>query len=162
MFAHHQESDAAFWATARLDRDGQQWRTLLQAGEGLTKGLEDTAMAEEIGWLAIEAASGGAAVTDHFVFGTAGGIDDDLSTVALPGFADPSAVLGGVIHGLSSFKGPDPAFSRGDGLTGGGINLFVQEETTGDRETDHVEEDVAWLAFSDAVTGGPIHGTALL
>ncbi|MEL7276202.1 MAG: hypothetical protein AAGK98_06985 [Pseudomonadota bacterium] len=103
---------------------------------------------ETLGWVAIEAGAGTSGGIG-WLAGSAGGVTDGGATVALgDGVADDAHVLAT----LASFAGSDPAWARGDGNTGTGFDVSVEEDTSRDDETDHTAERIDYIAFDGAGT----------
>ncbi|RYH08650.1 right-handed parallel beta-helix repeat-containing protein [Tropicimonas sp. IMCC6043] len=161
VFAQHQESDATFWATARLASSDAGWSSFLQVGEGLRDELADAEISEEIGWVAFQNADSDSSAEFQFSFETVNGINHKVHSVGNDGFLDPIDDLAGVIHGLASFRGGDTAFSRGGDFSDNGFDVYVQEETTGDKETAHMNEDIALLSYSTSLFDSVIYGMEL-
>jgi Ca2+-binding RTX toxin-like protein len=134
-----------FVVTRQTGADADGFRVTMQEEEALNGGRHRV---ETLGWVAVEAGAGSADGFD-WVAGRAGGVDDGRSVL------DLSAELPGGAHAiaaLSSFAGSDTAWARGDGGTGGRINLSVEEERSLDAETGHVDETVDYFAFGGAGT----------
>ncbi|CUH31958.1 Beta antigen [Jannaschia seosinensis] len=159
VFGQHQAGDAPFWTTARIGEDDQGWHARLQVGEGLRSALSDVEISEDIGWIAFDAGDGGSADAKNFRFGTVSGVDDDVDHFDFTASEEPLTEVEGFLHGLSSLNGGDSAFSRGIGMDADGAEFFIQEETTGDRETWHIDEDVSWLSYVDQ---GQIYGLEIV
>ncbi|MEL7416892.1 MAG: calcium-binding protein, partial [Pseudomonadota bacterium] len=103
---------------------------------------------ETLGWVAIEAGAGTSGGIG-WLAGSASGVTDEGATVALgDGVADDAHVLAT----LASFAGSDPAWARGDGNTGTGFDVSVEEDTSRDDETDHTAERIDYIAFDGAGT----------
>lgn len=106
-----------------------------EAGDG-------THLPEMVAWLAIEPGT----VNDSFQL-----IAGQLTNVshmskALP-FVPPFTETPGLLATVQTNLENDPLTLRFQTLTAGGVNLFLQEETSKDPEMEHAPETVGYLAF---------------
>ncbi|MGG7566022.1 integrin alpha [Rhodovulum sp. DZ06] len=101
---------------------------------------------ETVGWLAIDAGAGSLGGFSWHA-GTVAGVGHDGGTGAV---SFPAA---GVLAGISSFNGPDTAWSRGAGLTSADFTVSAEEDRSFDAETGHGGEDVDYIAFDGASLG---------
>ncbi|MEO1192690.1 MAG: cadherin-like domain-containing protein [Pseudomonadota bacterium] len=147
IFAQQQESAAEFWTATRLQETTTGWETFLQVAEAREEELAAQPLSESIGWVALDASE---TPSGLFAMGQETGVTHDGAAVDVSAGLDGSASLAGVVHGLSSRFGGDPAASRGLGLDQSQLEIFVEEETSADSETRHIAEEVSWLAFSES------------
>jgi hypothetical protein len=138
-----------FVVTRQTGGDADGFRITMQEEEALNDGFHTT---ETLGWVAIEAGSG---TGDGFEWaaGRAAGVTDAAAQVDVAGLSGPVHA----IAGLSSFRGADPAWARGDGAGSGGFALSAEEDRSADAETTHIAETVDWFAFT---APGTIQGYA--
>ncbi|MCH8319859.1 MAG: hypothetical protein IH790_02735, partial [Acidobacteria bacterium] len=115
---------------------------------------------ETIGYLAIEAGAGSwgsiafEAVTTPAVFDSTG---VNLS------FSQNFGQAPRFLSSLGSYLGQNPAQLRYDNLTGSGVQVRVEEETTFDSEVAHVAESISYLALggNGLLAGAPLIGQVL-
>jgi len=74
----------------------------------------------------------------------------DSTTIGYDEFESPPATLATI----RTFKGPDTATLRHLNRSAESVEVFVQEETSDDDETDHISETVGWLAASPGSLNG--------
>jgi hypothetical protein len=75
-------------------------------------------------------------------------VSDDWRTVAYD--AGDALSNPGVVAGMTTTNGPDPAGLRYRNLGDGAVELRVEEERSDDDETDHVTETVSYLVLETA------------
>lgn len=95
---------------------------------------------ETIGYLAVEPGRG--TVGDHpYEVGVARGVDGDWSRVKFDRTYDQPLLYANI----QTYNGPNPANLRYRNLGAGGVELTIEEGTSGDQETAHVAERVGYL-----------------
>ncbi|GFE49973.1 hypothetical protein So717_17260 [Roseobacter cerasinus] len=136
--------------THRLEVGTNGFDVTLQAEQAQNAGLS-TIAPEQLYWVALDIANGssifqsGRLDVTHDYAGTGTSLDAPEAF-----FAD-----------MQSFNGIDPAALRYDLGTGGAVSVKVEEELSGDDETHHIPETVAWFTADTGVfqvggTGAPV------
>ena len=98
--------------------------------------------AEQVGWLALDAAATSLGTLPVAVMTPA-----VSSTAAAVPFPTAFEVPPAVIAGLATYNGSDPASLRYQALTAADITLRVEEDTTADSETTHGRESAGVVAI---------------
>jgi hypothetical protein len=98
--------------------------------------------AERVDYIAWQASTGTIAGLRYAVGRTPRQLNDRVSTLAYPTLFNQAPV---VIADLQTSKEDDTAALRWQNLTGTSVDLFVQEETSRDSETCHVNEVAGWF-----------------
>ncbi|AUC52192.1 hypothetical protein CDO87_02875 [Sagittula sp. P11] len=132
----------AFVTTRQNGTSAEGFGVSMQEEEAATDGVHN---AEKIGWIAIEGGSGSVA---GFAWEAGQVSNVQASNTA----AQLSFAAGGVVAGLSSYGGSDPAWAGGTGLNGTTFNVRVEEDKSADGETAHGPETVDYFAFSGSQT----------
>lgn len=158
FFSQRQTANHQFWATARLDRSEASLRSMLQVEEGLRDGMASIHVSETIGWVAIDAPDGSLYSLEGLGLGMASGIDHQTIEVSLASNTSEDLTIGGVLHDMTSFRGPDTASSRGNALTESGFTVRIQEEQSRDQEIRHTGEQIELLYFTEEARGRVIFG----
>lgn len=99
---------------------------------------------ETIGWLAIEPGTGD---IDGRLFEAGTTPDSVTHNLYNIGFSAGFTSAPNFIASLATFDGGDASHLRFDNLGAGSVDVFVEEDTTVDSETDHTTERVTWLAI---------------
>ncbi|MGG7567870.1 CARDB domain-containing protein [Rhodovulum sp. DZ06] len=99
---------------------------------------------EDVGWVALEAGTG---AWGDLVW-EAGSVSGVSHVPKLVGFDHGFEYPAGVVAGLSSYAGADPAHARGTAVTQEGFRVFVEEDTSADAEIGHFGETVDYIAVS--------------
>ena len=131
-----------FVTTRQRDANADSFQLTMQEEEALNNGRHVT---ETIGWIALEAGSGTAGDVS-WLAGSAGGVTHATASVSLG-----ASMAGGinVIAALSSYAGADSAWARGNGSSSATFNVSVEEDTSQDAETNHLQETVDYFAFNE-------------
>lgn len=131
-----------FVTTRQRNTDTDGTEIALQEEEALNGGSH---VSETVGWIAIGPGDGAAAGLSWHAGETTGVTDADT---ALPrgAAAGPAALT---LAQLASFAGSDPAWARGNGVSGNGPLVSVEEDTSLDAETTHVAETISHLTFGE-------------
>ncbi|MEM7489919.1 MAG: hypothetical protein AAF390_12440, partial [Pseudomonadota bacterium] len=126
-------------------------RDVTDTGFGMQLQEEEAAdgvhAAETVAWIAIEA--GGAAGIE--AGRRADILTDARETIGFDAAFETAPVL---IADMQTTDGTDTAALRYDALSAGSVDLFVQEETSGDRETAHTTEVAGFLALDEGLLYG--------
>jgi len=112
----------------------------IQGEEALSQNLPF----ETVHWIAIEPTS----VPDLLDAGLAFPVDDLATPVS---FTQGFPSLPHVLATAQTRNGSDTAGLRRDGASTGGVDFFIEEETSGDTETNHADETVGWVAIDPGV-----------
>jgi hypothetical protein len=119
------------------------------SGSGFTVRLQEEEAeannhgSETVGYIAIE--PGGTA--ESGTAGVPGSVNHNTGTLSLgDSFTDPV-----VIVKTQTINGGNPGTLRIDGQTGSTVDVFFEEEQSGDAETNHIQEDVGVVAFEDGI-----------
>ena len=97
---------------------------------------------EEVGYVAVGRGGGGGAVEA----GVRDGVTDEWTDIAFSeSYDEPPAFLADI----QTYREADTATLRYDDLDAAGTSVFVEEEQSADAETEHVGEQVGYLAFDD-------------
>lgn len=142
------------WVTTRIRQQSSgRFKLAMQEEEKLNRG---THAREEIGWFAID--QGAASDGDTLLQGSTTGrqYTHARSTV---NFDADFGKTPSVIAKLGSFYGGDTATLRLDGINQNGFGVRVQEEQSLDREVNHIQETVSFLALEGA--SGLLTGSSL-
>lgn len=127
-----------------------QFQVKLQEGD-LNPNAPHTA--ESLAWIALEPA----VHNGHFSFeaGTTGVIiDENMATVPLQQcYTDPV-----FISQLASYYGSDPSGVRYTIAGASSVGVFVEEETCGDTEVSHADENIAYWVFNEP---GLVYGNTM-
>ena len=129
-----------FVTTRQRNADADGFELTMQEEEANNDGAHAP---ETGGWVATEA-GGGAGDGFAWLAGKASGATDAATDV--PSSLD-TVGDGGVVAGLSSFNGSNPAWARGDGVATDGFVVSSEEDQSADPETVHGPEDVDYFAF---------------
>ncbi|MEX0284622.1 MAG: Hint domain-containing protein [Paracoccaceae bacterium] len=98
---------------------------------------------ETIGWIAIQPGGDAASGTATRV----GGVDDNTDVLSLGDtFSAPI-----VVAETQTINGGNPETVKIDGLTSTTIGLYLEEEQSADNETNHIDEDVGFVAFESGL-----------
>jgi hypothetical protein len=102
-------------------------------------------VAETIHYVAVEPVNG-----SGIEVGTTGNTVDHIPTeIAYGGFDAPPAFLAD----MQTFDGGDAANLRHDNRLAGSVEVWVDEERSGDSETGHTDESVGYMAFAPGSLG---------
>ena len=138
----------------QTDNDSQFVRTRQQAAsvDGFKLSMEEEEAlknsghgTETVGWLAMEAGSGTWDGLDYQAGSTGTNIDHTFGTVDFDRTFDEAPNL---LARLSSYNGENSAGLRYDSLGTSGVQLKVEEDQSFDREINHVDEMVDFLAIA--------------
>ncbi len=95
----------------------------------------------EVGWVAVEIHSGSLDGSTKSEAGTRGGVDEVWEIVSFSQtYTDPV-----VVAWMETYNGSDSSGIRGDSLSSTGVTFKVEEDTTYDSETGHVNETVGFF-----------------
>jgi hypothetical protein len=133
------ENDTTTVDSDPLDVTTSGFNVRLQEEEG----QDGIHASETVGWIAIE--PGGDATS-----GTAenhGGVDENTDVLGLGATFTDSVV----IAETQTINGPDTATVVIDGQTNSSVGVFIEEEQSGDSETNHTNETVGVVAFDDGL-----------
>lgn len=109
--------------------------------------------AETVHWIALDAGDGS---NGGLLAGSIGAIDDKGATLNMTGaFGNDHFAF---ISDMQTLNGTDTADLRLNNVFTDGVSLFVQEEQSGDKEMNHVNEVAGYVALDP----GLIYGDALL
>ena len=101
---------------------------------------------EQVAYLAIDS---GAAEIDGDIFeasATGINVDEAWHSIAFASSFDSPMFLGDI----QTYEGPDPASLRHKNLTSSSVEVFVEEEQSGDSETGHVNENIGYLVIGSS------------
>ncbi|RMF27361.1 MAG: hypothetical protein D6756_02035, partial [Cyanobacteria bacterium J083] len=94
---------------------------------------------ELIGYFAISSGTGTWNGYTYEAFNTGTIVDHQATKIGFnTKFADNPQILGSI----ASYNGGDPVVMRYDNISNTGVNILAQEDTTADKETWHVKEDI--------------------
>lgn len=118
------------------------------SGSGFTLELDEeegnsrSHATEDVGWIAID---GGGSVGLGMLAGTTGDVvDDGTTTVSYGGTFGSSPIL---IADMQTLDGGDTASTVGVSIGTSSADIYIDEETSGDSETSHTNENVGYLAL---------------
>ena len=136
-------NDPDFVVTRQTDATAGGVSIAMQEEEALNGGSHGL---ETIGWVAFETGTGVSDGTRYEV-GTSGAVFDHTADELIfnAAFQDTP----GLVTSLASFNGSDPAMLRHLSIDAEGAMLRVQEDSSADGETIHVDEAISWFAFED-------------
>ncbi|NJL83768.1 MAG: hypothetical protein HC890_14075 [Chloroflexaceae bacterium] len=143
------DNDPGFVRTRQqsLGSDGFQF-----ALEGQENRRSENRGAETVGWLAVTPGQ-----NEAFLAGKTGNsVTHQWYDVAFPTALTGSAPQ--LLANLASYNGSDPAGLRYQNLDSNRVRLRADEDTTADREIQHISEIVHYLGFGQV---GSLEGTAL-
>jgi hypothetical protein len=153
-----EQDDAAFLDTRQKDVTAAGALLTIEAEQAQNGGAVGP---QAVGWVAIEPGAGvwatpsGGLGFDAGLSGT--GIGHEGGALAFDAaFTAPPVLLAGI----ASYAGRDPAVLRVDALDRAGAQVRVQEDTSADAETWHVDEDIAFVGIAGAglLLGDPVVG----
>jgi hypothetical protein len=99
---------------------------------------------ETIGWLAIEAGTGGWNGRGYEAATTADAVTHNWYQI---NFGQSFSQAPRFVAALATYGGADNAHLRYQSLTSSGVQVMVEEDTTCDTETTHTSEVVSYLAL---------------
>jgi hypothetical protein len=100
---------------------------------------------ETVGWLAIEAGPG---TWEGMLFEAGHTPDDVTHRWYSVGFTQSYSTAPRFLASLATYDGGDSSHLRYRNLTGGSVQVMVEEDTTNDREKNHTREVVDYLAIA--------------
>lgn len=143
-------SDAVVTRHRNLDPDGFEVRLQEQENKG-------NHVNEQIGYIAFEKGTGKNNDVP-FEAGSVSGVTEDWSTV---GFDRSYSNVPLFVASIATFGGSDPCGLRYRDLGTSSVDVFVEEETSADDETNHYNgETVDYLAFEDGARIYASHSTS--
>ena len=98
---------------------------------------------ETVGWIAIQAGGDAASGTAD----TFGGVDENTDVLSL----GDTFTNGVVLAETQTINGGDTATVVIDGQTDNTVGVFIEEEQSGDNETNHIDETVGIVAFESGL-----------
>ncbi len=161
IFSSVQSYNGGDFVRTRQREDSESgFQLSLEEEEGKLSGGHLT---ETVGYVAIDSGSGSINGLDYTVGSTPDEVDHHWYDLD---FDNNFAQEPNFLAQLASYDGPDSAGLRYQNLTDEGVQVFVEEDTSQDRETWHTTEVVNFLAIADGVLSGygydPITGMALV
>ena len=140
VFAHPMTSNRGDPVVARIrDVSRHGFDVRLQEEEGNNGRHPD----ELLAWFAVEPGRGVINGREFEADRLTREVDEDWETVDFDGsYSDPVFVAN-----MSSYEGPDPAAVRYQDLSSSSVRVFVEEERSATRETDHTREDVSYFVI---------------
>ncbi|MDJ0846606.1 MAG: S8 family serine peptidase, partial [Crocosphaera sp.] len=108
---------------------------------------------ETIAWLAISPGQGSWDGNDFMAGNTGDQVTHDWHTIDFGNIFDNAPKL---LGNIATFDGPDPAGLRYQNLTNGNVQIMIEEDTSQDSETNHITENITFLAIEAA---GTLSGT---
>lgn len=97
---------------------------------------------EQIGWIAME--SGGSAANGMLVGDTGEVVNNGTTTVNFGGTFGGTPIF---LADMQSLNGGDTSYTAGNNLTSSQADVYIDEETSNDTETNHINETVGYVVL---------------
>jgi hypothetical protein len=153
ILTHIQDSTDPDFLTSRMRRTSEGSIEVGVLQEEANRSALDGAAT--VGWVAIDDTLS-IGDTFDFVAGRTSNVRHHVEAIQLQD--DPWGTAVNAIAAMSSSNGPDTAWTRIVGETAGGFEVYIEEEQSRDKETNHTNEDVDYFLFADP---GIVTGAAL-
>lgn len=110
---------------------------------------------EDIGWIAIDA--GGSAGAGLLSGSTGSTVTDSSATINFGGTFSSTPII---IADMQSFDGGDTGYTAGVSISSTQAQVFIDEEQSGDSETNHIAENVGYIALLQGTYSATTPGNA--
>lgn len=130
-------------------RENGSFDSKIQTRVQEAEGADGKHALETVGYIAIEPGTGADETVPFEVGRTGETVSDQPEQIT---FAEPFDQTPRFIADMQTINGNDTAQTRLESITDETASVFIEEETTGDRETGHTTESVGYLAIGDAGT----------
>lgn len=131
------------------------FETFLQEQESSTS----SPTPETLGWVAIAPGSGSTGGASYEVGRTADAVKQNWYAIS---FGTVFAAAPAFVAAMQTADGSDTATLRRQLLSSSGVEVFVEEEQSGDSETNHTTEVVGYLAFEPGLILGGNQAAAVI
>ena len=110
---------------------------------------------EDVGWIAIDA--GGSAAGGLLAGETGDNVTDSAATINFGGTFSNTPII---IADMQTFDGGDTGYAAGVSVSTTQAQVFIDEEQSGDTETNHTTENVGYIALLEGTYSASAAGNA--